>query len=448
MPNFIYHSLSSDAALNNSSTPATRFGSMAPDFYKGFGVVGNCRGITNPDLLLGLQLHQLADIHFDDLDIIKGAGELIKAKLAVSRERERYLQTYLIKAGVDVTFDGCMLEVYGDSARTLYMSALQDAVSGNMPGLSKLSKDPGRFQDFTRQLAAKGDAVFEYYSSPEHLFHRLQFIAAHRNHMFTDKSEQLAIPVFAALRDYLLPRTADIHQRVTAALKEDPLLSLPRLKPLESSTLVTLAVDPGKDNRYAHPADTLYANDILGPIGSTERTLFLMSRLAMRQALSATGADIDELALPRNPGAPLKMPDGYVGSLTHTHKQSAAVGAIVGKAGSYLGAGIDIESAGRIWTEKTLRAVANRELTGNEIEFKNSEQDLRAVHVIKEACIKALAPAKAGSVGFKEITVSKIDGKWQAAVSEALVRRVGSISLKVLHASNDHWQLATSYSLA
>lgn len=447
MPNFIYHSFSTDEVLDHQSTSDARFSSMAPDFYKGANVKGNYSGITNYDLAFGLQLHHLTDTHFDNLDIIKEAGQIVRTVLPNTNEREPGLQFYLIKAGIDIAYDGCILEVFGDAALPLYKQAVAAANDGSIRSLDKLTHNPKRFQEFIRRLAARSNEVVDYYGSPEHLFQRLQLIAARRNHSFSDKAAAQAIPVFAALRKHLLPHTVEIHECVTAALKQSPLLSLPYIKPLHDSSIVTLAMDPEKVSKYAHPTDTLYAPENFGHLGNTKQALFLMSRLALRQALSMLGSDDDNLTLPQRPGQPLALPEAHRGALTHTGVGAVAVGAIAANSNTYLGAGIDIESTQRFISERTLRAIVGYELTDSESTFLNSGQDLGALHVIKEACIKALFPLKGKNVRFKEVELCKTEGTWEAVISESLAKEIGSVTLNVLLAKNDMWQLAAVYAL-
>lgn len=129
------------------------------------------------------------------------------------------------------------------------------------------------------------------------------------------------------------------------------------------------------------------------------RPSFVAGRLALRAALGAEGAAVDQAIAHDDRGAPV-VPSGFVGSISH--KLTVAVGVARRADGARVGVDVEIERRGRI-------DISARVLTDEELdEIRGLDEDARAAFTLarfsmKEAVYKAIDPFLRRYVGFREV---------------------------------------------
>ena len=133
---------------------------------------------------------------------------------------------------------------------------------------------------------------------------------------------------------------------------------------------------------------------------ASRRREFATGRMLARQALAALG--VPATALPRGPSGVPCWPDGFVGSITHTKSQAAALAA---RQTEFSGVGIDIEIVSRVpWAimskvtvvaeQRALAAAANPQLL------------LALIFSAKEAWFKCQFPLTRAYLGFEDAEIA------------------------------------------
>ncbi len=137
--------------------------------------------------------------------------------------------------------------------------------------------------------------------------------------------------------------------------------------------------------------------EILAATGSARRRQFASGRHLARLALAHLnkGQAAPVLRAGRRP----VWPDGFIGSISHTGAQAAAV---VCKSADLAGVGIDTEQAARVSS-----ALARKVLTAEEIAVFGGDGLFRTLAFsAKEAGFKAINPQTGVYVGLREVAVS------------------------------------------
>ena len=164
-----------------------------------------------------------------------------------------------------------------------------------------------------------------------------------------------------------------------------------------------------------HPDEAAH----MRPFGPTRQLFFAGGRLALRRALQAVEAPGHENpVLPGEFGAPV-VPDGVVGSISHTHGLAAAVVRRLSPGAPYTTVGVDVELASR----RTSDRLARRILSAEEQEHLGLEQglsaqaDLTLRFSLKEAIYKAIHPLLQRPIPWHAVRVRpRGDGRCEVQV--------------------------------
>lgn len=124
--------------------------------------------------------------------------------------------------------------------------------------------------------------------------------------------------------------------------------------------------------------------------------LFKLGRIAAKRCLATF--DVPNCSILNGDGGEPLFPEGFVGSISHTHDIAAAV---VGRDSEYLSLGIDIESADR----KINKAVIDKIGTAQEKRWVKEDPTKRALMVFcaKESIFKALFPLHRKRMNFLDV---------------------------------------------
>ena len=134
------------------------------------------------------------------------------------------------------------------------------------------------------------------------------------------------------------------------------------------------------------------------------REQFALGRLAARDALADLDAPVEPIAI----GAAREpvWPAGCVGSIAHTRRVAVSV---VGWGRSFVGVGIDVESARREIPEATARRICTPDEASWVAASADPAMAIKRIFCAKEATYKALAPV-AGFFGFQDVGFAEGEG--------------------------------------
>lgn len=140
---------------------------------------------------------------------------------------------------------------------------------------------------------------------------------------------------------------------------------------------------------------------------SKRRIEFLAGRYCAQEALKKFGIETKS-SLPVGQNRAPKWPDGYIGSITHTHNYAAAV---VAKSSEWQSIGLDSE----VVVEQSKPALINHVCVLDEFEIICEQTNLPHTEVFtfifsaKESLFKALNPISKTFFGFQKARVESVD---------------------------------------
>jgi enterobactin synthetase component D len=183
--------------------------------------------------------------------------------------------------------------------------------------------------------------------------------------------------------------------------------------------------------------------EALGPRAVPQRRrLFAIGRAAARDALRELG--VDDVAIPRAPGGEPVWPDGYVGSISHSHEVALA---LVGQRCHYVGLGVDVEELARGPSARAARLVC-RPSEMEWVDVASGTERLARLFSAKEAVFKALYPIEHVWLGFADAEL-----RWEADREQFEARVLKSVGhgypegfrLRVNSTIGTRWVLSTAF---
>ena len=210
-----------------------------------------------------------------------------------------------------------------------------------------------------------------------------------------------------------LPHRVGVAVRLTSSLES----AIASLHPLEEQALGPRAVD-------------------------RRRKVFAVGRAAARDALADFG--VLAVAIPRAPGGEPLWPDGYVGSISHSHQVAIA---LVGRRCDYVGLGVDVEELARGPSPRAARLVC-RPAEMDWVDVESGTERLARLFSAKEAVFKALYPIERVWLGFADAELS-----WNADREQFEARVLKSVGhgypqdfrLTVNSTVGTDWVLSTAF---
>lgn len=183
-----------------------------------------------------------------------------------------------------------------------------------------------------------------------------------------------------------------------------PVAAWPFSTRLVDCHLVTASFDPAGQGE---PEFARYGLTVTGSNGKRQCE-FLAGRLCAAQALHNAGNHFSLLGRDPLTGRP-QWPNGWHGSITHSHGQAAAV---VAPADTWRGIGLDLERLIATQRAQRLRHAVLGETEQHWLKSTNAENDARILTLIfsaKESLFKALNPLTGVYFGFQDAKVTSLE---------------------------------------
>lgn len=167
---------------------------------------------------------------------------------------------------------------------------------------------------------------------------------------------------------------------------------------------------------------------------------YLLGRFCSLMALRKLGFNLYYEVSSDDDGAPI-FPEGFVGSITHSHE---IVTAVCAKTSSYLGIGIDVQ---KVMPIKTYKSIKSKILTTFELDLSIEEwseaEFLTLIFSFKESIYKCLRPLAGRYFGFQDAKITSIDTE-KNIIQYELIKTIGN-DIKEGHRGYGHFFKSPDY---